>query len=91
LGCAPIVNNGAGKLYASGSFMKTKDIVLQVADHLPEDATVLDAINDLELFAAITEGATEALNATNSLQIRGPSWLYNSPSRLSTIRHQSRK
>jgi len=71
--------------------MKTKDLVLQVANHLPEDATVLDAINDLELFAALSEGATEALNATNSLETRGPAWLYASSSRLSTIRHQVRK
>jgi hypothetical protein len=71
--------------------MKTKDLVLQVADHLSEDATVLDAINDLELFAAMAEGATEALHATNSMETPGPAWLYASPSRLSTIRHQTRK
>ena len=71
--------------------MKAKEIVLQVAERLPEDATVLDAINDLELFAALSEGATEALHATNSAEIHGPAWLYASPSRLSTIRHQSRR
>ena len=72
-------------------FMRTKDIVFKVAEELPENATVLDAINDLELFAAITEASTEALNATNSLVIRGPAWLYGSPSRVTSINHRACK
>jgi hypothetical protein len=71
--------------------MRAKDIVLQVAQRLPEDASVLDAINDLELLAVVNEGSMEALNATNPLETRGPAWLYESPSRLSNIRHHSRK
>jgi hypothetical protein len=71
--------------------MRTKDIVFQVAESLPEDASVLDAINDIELYAAVTEGSMEALNATNSLSIRGPEWLYGSPSRVTTIMHRARK
>jgi hypothetical protein len=71
--------------------MRAKDLMLQVAERLPEDATVLDAINDLELFAAMSEGATEALSATNSLEDHAPAWLYASSSRLSTIRHQSHR
>ena len=71
--------------------MSAKDIVFKVAEGLPEDATVLDAINDLELLAALNEGSMEALNATNNGTSSSPSWLYQSPSRLSTIRHRTRK
>ena len=71
--------------------MSAKDIVLKVAETLPEDATVLDAINDLELLAALNEGSMEALNATNSTASAAPAWLYESPSRLTTIRHRTRK
>lgn len=71
--------------------MRTKDIVFKVAQTLPDDATVLDAINDLELLAALNEGSMEALNATNAARNATPSWLYESPSRLTTIRHRTRK
>ena len=71
--------------------MSAKDIVLKVAEGLPEDATVLDAINDLELLSAVNEGSMEALNATNHGSSSSPSWLYQSPSRLTTIRHRTRK
>jgi hypothetical protein len=71
--------------------MRAKDLMLQVAERLPDDATVLDAINDLEFFAAMSEGATEALSATNSSEDHAPAWLYSSSSRLSAIRHQSRR
>ena len=71
--------------------MRTKDIVYKVAETLPEDATVLDAINDLELLAALNEGSMEALSATNDETSTSPAWLYQSPSRLTTIRHRVRK
>ena len=71
--------------------MSAKDIVFKVAEGLPEDATVLDAINNLELLAAMNEGSMEALNATNAEPSSAPSWLYQSPSRLTTIRHRTRK
>lgn len=71
--------------------MSAKDIVMKVAETLPEDATVLDAINDLELLAALNEGSMEALGATNMGRSAAPSWLYESPSRLTTIRHRTRK
>ena len=64
---------------------------MKVAETLPEDATVLDAINDLELLAALNEGSMEALGATNNPRSAGPSWLYESPSRLTNIRHRTRK
>jgi hypothetical protein len=71
--------------------MSAKDIVLKVAETLPEDATVLDAINDLELLAALNEGSMEALGATNNARSATPSWLYESPSRVTTIRHRTRR
>jgi hypothetical protein len=71
--------------------MSAKDIVMKVAQTLPEHATVLDAINDLELLAALNEGSMEALSATNNPRSAAPSWLYESPSRLSTIKHRTRK
>ena len=71
--------------------MSAKDIVMKVAQTLPEHATVLDAINDLELLAALNEGSMEALGATNDLRSATPSWLYESPSRLTHIRHRTRR
>jgi hypothetical protein len=71
--------------------VSAKDIVLRVAETLPDDATVLDAINDLELLAALNEGSMEALSATNVPRNCEPAWLYESPSRLSAVRHQNVK
>ena len=71
--------------------MSAKDIVMKVAETLPDDATVLDAINDLELLAALNEGSMEALGATNAEPTAAPAWLYQSPSRVTTIRHRTRK
>jgi hypothetical protein len=62
---------------------------MRVAETLPADASVLDAINDLELLAALNEGSMEALNATNVPRNLGPAWLYESPSRLNTVRRQA--
>jgi hypothetical protein len=69
--------------------MRAKDILLRVAEDLPEDASVLDAINDVELYVAINEGSMEALSATNPTRNVGPAWLYESSSRLSTVRQQA--
>jgi hypothetical protein len=69
--------------------MNTRDIVLKVAETLPMDASVLDAINDLELLAALNEASMEALDATNVPPSRGPAWLYESPSRLNAVQRQS--
>jgi hypothetical protein len=68
--------------------MSTRDIVLKVAETLPADASVLDAINDLELLAALNEASMEALNATNIPRSRGPAWLYESPARLNAVQRQ---
>ena len=69
--------------------MNARDIVLKVAETLPANASVLDAINDLELLAALNEASMEALDATNVPARRGPSWLYESPARLNTVQRQT--
>jgi predicted transcriptional regulator len=39
--------------------MSAKDILLEVADKLPPDATLVDAINELEFRQAVEEGLAE--------------------------------
>ena len=70
--------------------MAVKDILLRVAEKLPANATILDAINELEMFV----GASDAVEVTRSLRetarAETPAWLYESPSRLRTALRQSR-
>jgi hypothetical protein len=63
--------------------MNIKKVLLTMAETLPEDATIYDAINQLEYTAAILE------DAVASPQKPDPAWLYESSSRLLNVRNQS--
>lgn len=68
--------------------MTVKDVLLKVAETLPDDATDVDAIHQIEL------GFAEMRNQRNRLATRpdaAPSWLYDSPSRMQMIQQQIRK
>ena len=69
--------------------MTAKEILLRVAEKLPADATLLDAINELEMFV----GAEDSREITHSLREDAPAskpdWLYESPSRLRTALRQT--
>ena len=69
--------------------MTAKEILLSVAENLPPNATLLDAINELEMFVGLEENA----EVTRSLRLQAaaqkPDWLYGSPSRLCTVLRQS--
>jgi len=71
--------------------MTAKEILLRVAENLPTNATLLDAINELEMFI----GAEDLREITHSLREEAPSakpeWLYESPSRLRTALRQTQK
>jgi hypothetical protein len=54
-----------------------------MAENLPEDATIYDAINQLEYTATILN------DAHPQPQKPDPAWLYESSSRFLTIRNQS--
>jgi hypothetical protein len=65
--------------------MTTKTVLLKVASELPEDASVLDAINNIELYAALNDASIDCLQATTPVLTRDPAWIYESPSRLSVV------
>jgi hypothetical protein len=64
--------------------MTLKMILLTMAETLPEDATIYDAINQLEFTAAI-------LNDVATQPKPDPAWLYESSSRFLTIRNRARR
>ena len=63
--------------------MTLKKILLTMAENLPEEATIYDAINQLEYTATILN------DAQAPSQRPDPTWLYESSSRFRTIRNQS--
>jgi hypothetical protein len=63
--------------------MTLKKILLSLAENLPEDATIHDAINQLEFTAAILE------DLPIQSQKPEPSWLYESSSRFLSVRNQT--
>lgn len=67
--------------------MSTKEIMLEVADKLPADATLIDAIYELEFRQAVLEGLTsldrgERISAEDARR-QIPQWIskYSSPSK----------
>ncbi len=74
--------------------MTAKEVLLRVAESLPDDATILDAINQIELCAAVSEDVSDSdpgpAQLPGEAPTYAPAWLYESPSRLSTILRQSR-
>lgn len=68
--------------------MTAKDVLLKVAETLPDDATDVDAIHQIEAgFAELREQR----NRLATRQDAAPSWLYDSPSRVQMIHQQMRK
>jgi len=63
--------------------MSLKKILLTMAETLPEDATIYDAINQLEYTAAILEDAAAPIKKPD------PAWLYESSSRFLNVRNQA--
>jgi hypothetical protein len=63
--------------------MSLKKILLTMAETLPEDATIYDAINQLEYTAAILQ------EAVTPKQKPDPAWLYESSSRFLNVRNQA--
>ena len=63
--------------------MSLKKILLTMAETLPEDATIYDAINQLEYTAAILEDAVTPREKPE------PAWLYESSSRMLNVRNQA--
>jgi hypothetical protein len=61
-----------------------------VAESLPPDATILDAINELEMFAGLEDKSEIARSLRETVVAHKPEWLYDSPSRLCTVLRQSR-
>lgn len=62
--------------------MTIKNILLSMAENLPDDATIYDAINQLEFTATLLE------DAAFLAQKPEPGWLYESSSRVCAVRHQ---
>ena len=71
--------------------MTAKEILLQVAQTLPANATLLDAINELEMFVSPEDRAEINYSLRTAITAEKPEWLYDSPSRLSAVLRQSRR
>ena len=69
--------------------MTAKEILLSVAENLPPNATLLDAINELEMFVGLEENADVTRSLRSQVSAHKPEWLYDSPSRLCTVLRQS--
>ncbi len=72
----------SGPLPATTPLMTVKNILLSMSENLPDDATIYDAINQLEFTATLLEDAAFLSKKPE------PSWLYESSSRVSAVRHQ---
>ena len=71
--------------------MTAKEILLQVAETLPPNATLLDAINELEMFVGREDCAEIASSMRNAITAEKPEWLYDSPSRVTAVLRQSQR
>jgi hypothetical protein len=70
--------------------MTAKEILLKVAEDLPANATLLDAINEMEMFVGLEDRAEVKRSIREDVPAQGPAWLYESPSRLCAVLRQSR-
>jgi hypothetical protein len=70
--------------------MTAKEILLSVAENLPANATLLDAINELEMFVGLEENSEVAQPLRAQAMAQKPEWIYDSPSRLCTVLRQTR-
>jgi hypothetical protein len=68
-----------------------KEILLHVAETLPVNATLVDAINQLEMFVAREDRAEITSSMRHAITAEKPEWLYNSPSRVSAVLRQSQR
>jgi hypothetical protein len=71
--------------------MTAKEILLQVAETLPPNATLLDAINELEMFVAREDLAEITNSMRHAITAEKPEWLYDSPSRVTAVLRQSHR
>lgn len=71
--------------------MTAKEILLQVAETLPPDATLLDAINELEMFVGCDDRAEITESLRTAITAEKPEWLYDSPSRVTAVLRQSQR
>jgi hypothetical protein len=71
--------------------MTAKEILLQVAETLPPNATLLDAINELEMFVAREDRAEITASLRQTITAEKPEWLYDSPSRVTAVLRQSQR
>lgn len=69
--------------------MTAKEVLMQVAGSLPEDASALDAIHQVELRFAELGEAKRVMPVERGND--APAWLYDSPSRMATIVQQTQK
>ena len=81
-----MLDSDSGKrMFTVGFNMSTKEILLEVADKLPPDATLVDAIYELEFRQAVEEGLASLDRGERipleEVRKRIPEWIskYSSP------------